>query len=450
MEQRRPEKQIKPTTIIAILLAGLIPLMIWLIFTPGDAGDFQDYAGPILPLTSLSGGENVTAQRNVTLDFSNFENPTRDPIAYPNTVIVTDSYDLTNTSQQDVTIELVAGVRAQFTDQPERIPAITVDGEPTENILYPSTAHMGAMVEGSNFQEYAVSYTNTDMLSTAMAETPQWDVPVKVYHFYDMSYETSDNQEYLLNVAFRYGEETNLWVPIYYMQDFDQKNRVEHLFFHLDGEAWLYVMGDDLVDMRITCTTAYDREELPEGEQPGFRYEMETYESTFMECLWKHAREYEFEYYLEVSPVTELVTPEMLFTGAMKRIVGTFYQESKDHINLMDDIFYHVYVAERMLYWVFSVEVPAGETVNVTVSYEQETSCDYLTPTNREGFDMATTLGSNLQFAGQTVTAVNTQFMTIGEEGKAQNFGFDFAKGITTVELDLETDRYYLDITFAQ
>ena len=450
MEQRRPERQIKPTTIIAILLAGLIPLVIWLVFTSGESGDFQDYAGPILPMTSLSGGENVTAQRNVTLDFGNFENPTRDPVAYPNTVIVTDSYDLTNTSQQDVTMDLVVGVEAQFTDQPERIPTITVDGETVSGVLYPSTGYLGAMVEGSNYKEYAASYTNTDLLSIAMADTPQWDVPVKVYHFYDMSYEAPDDQEYLLNVAFWYGEETNLWVPIYYMQDFDQKNRVEHLFFHLDGEAWLYVIGDDLVDMRITCTTPYDREAIPEGEQSGFHYELETYESTFMECLWKHAQEYEYESYLELSPVVDMVTPEMLFTGAMKRIVGTWFQESADTIRLMDDIFHHVYAAERMLYWVFPVEIPAGETVNVTASYAQETSCDYLTPQNREGFDMATTLGSNLQFTGQTVTAVNTQFIAIGEEGKAQNFGFDFAKGITTVELDMKTDRYYLDISFDQ
>jgi len=450
MEQRRPQKQIKPATILAVLLAGLIPLTIWLIFTPGGSGDFQDYAGPILPMTSLSGGEHVTVQRNVTLDFAHFENPTRDPIAYPNTVMVTDSYELTNESEQDASMELVVGVKAQFTDQPERIPTIMVDGRPVSGVLYPATAHLGSMVEGSNFKEYAASLTATDPLSIAMADTPQWDVPVKVYHFYDMSYDISDDQEYLLNVAFWYGEETNLWVPTYYMQDFDQKNRVEHLLFHLDGEAWLYVIGDDLVDMRISCTTPYDREEVPEGEQPGFHYALEIYESTFMECLWKHAQEYKFEHYLELSPLAELVTPEMLFTGAMKRIVGTSYQEPKDHINLMDDIFYHVYVADRLLYWVFPVEISAGETVNVTISYEQETSCDYLTPTNREGFDMATTLGSNLQFTGQTVTAVNTQYMTIGEEGKAQNFGFDFAKGITTAELDLETDRYYLDISFAQ
>lgn len=449
MEQRRPQKQIKPTTILAILLAGLIPLMIWMLWMPGEAGEYFYYQGPILPLTGLSGGEDVTVQRDLTLDFANYENPTDDPIN-PNTVIVTDSYELTNVSGRDVTMELVLGVNGRFTDAMEMIPSITVAGEKVSGALYPSTGHMGAMVEGSDFREYAASLTATDPLALAMAETPQWDVPVKVYHFYDMSWEAADGQEYLLNVGFRYGEETNLWVPVYYMQDYDRENRVEHLLFQPDGEAWLYVIGDDLVDMQISCTTPYDRYVESDGAQPGFRYEMETYTSTFMECLWKHAQVYEFEHYLELSPVVELLTPEMLFAGAMKRIVGTPYQEPADAVRLMDDVFYHVYVAKRMLYWVFPVEIPAGATVNVTAVYWQETSCDYAGTSGRNGFDMATTLGSNLRFTGQTVTAVNTRFVSLEEHADGQNFGFDFVKGITTVELDLQTERYYMDIRFTQ
>lgn len=448
MENKRPKSTIRPVTIIAILLAGIIPLMLWTFLVPGEAGEYNFYGGPILPMSSLSGAENVTAERNVTLDFSDFAEPGIS-ILDENTVIVTDSYDLTNTSDQNVTVELVWGFEGQFIDCPEQIPAITVDGETVQMRMYPATDVESQLHLADSFERYKKVLTENDFLSIAMAETPQWDVPVKVYHFYDLEYEGEEPYDLpLLDIKYTLGKSTNLWTRIYQSSSFDQDIDRYRLSFRVSwGEAWLYVVGDDLQDMQIGGNQGYNIDEDTVIE--GVTYELEIYESTFMDCLWECAQEYQYEPGPGGDPALDLVTPEIFFDGAMKRIVDTNYQNPSDRVRLMDEILGSVVSDIRMLYWVFPVEIPAGETVTVKGIYEQEAShngsFDRL-----HGFDLATTLGSNLNFTKQSASVANTQYITIADGGEGQNFGFDPANGVTEVELDLQTERYFLDISIPE
>lgn len=71
---QRPAHTISPKSIFTILLIGFIPIMLGMFVSSGGMGDYDWYAGPVLPLTSLSGGENVTVERHVELDYANYEN----------------------------------------------------------------------------------------------------------------------------------------------------------------------------------------------------------------------------------------------------------------------------------------------------------------------------------------------------------------------------------------
>lgn len=175
----------------------------------------------------------------------------------------------------------------------------------------------------------------------------------------------------------------------------------------------------------------------------GVTMKVETWEASFSEYLWDCAQEYDFWEINDGYPDPGLVTPELLYDGAMKRITNSDYRHASGDVRTMSGVFYDVVVDIRMLYEVFTVEVPAGETVTISVVYAQLPSTDTGGPkAHREGYDMATRLGSNLNFTEQTSSVTNSQLIKIVD----QNFGFDLEKNITVVTLDMGMGRYYLDV----
>lgn len=446
-KQQRPKSTISPSTIVAILLVGFIPILFWMLMNPNLSGDYMFYQGPVLPLSSLSGAETVTAQRHVELDFANCSEPS-DSVLDPNTVIVTDTYELTNTSAEAVTVELAWGFEGAFDDAPELIPAITADGQEVEAILYPSSDGNDGLTSAKSFEKYQKLLTEYDFLTTALSDTTHWEEPVKVYHFYNISHEGEVVPT--LDIAYNYGKTTNIWVPTYGMTGYDNQEKQYHIAFNIDRDAWLYVMGDDLEDMTVGGSKVHTMGVYTAEEVEGLSYELETYESTFRECLWECAQRYRHEDGTELSPMVERITPEILYKCVMMNIEEGKYKNSVNHVRSMDSMFYGTVSGSRIFYWVFPVEIPAGETVTVTGIYEQEVSHNGSLDPSRNGFDLATTLGSNLSFTAQTATITNARNITIADEGESQNFGFDPANGITTVNLDMNTQRYYLDISLTE
>ena len=59
-----------------------------------------------------------------------------------------------------------------------------------------------------------------------------------------------------------------------------------------------------------------------------------------------------------------------------------------------------------------------------------------------QGYDLTTRLGSSLEFTGQRAALVNAEHVEI----TGQDYGFDLENGVSSVELDLERERYYLEI----
>lgn len=425
-KNQRPKTTIDATSIIAIVLIISLFVGLYMFMNPGQPGEYASYRNPLLPLTSLSGGEALEVQRDVTLDFAPYG---REEYRYEDWIDVTDTYRLTNTSGGDVELELVWSTLGSL----DQSPAIIVDDEAAGAVLRPATDMNDLAWNASSFRKFAQVLTENDFLAGALAEAPEWDVPVKVYHFYDLAY-TGEEEVYsgaYLTVDVTLGETTNLWV-----RTFDWIQGDEKLMFAVDRvEAWLYVIGDDLEDLQTGGNRGVNvgADTVIEG----VTYELEIYESTFMECLWKAAQDYEYYDAEEMVPLT----PEMLYTGAMKQIVGTSAQEPGG-VRAMDLRFDNLYSDGRMLYWVFPVEIPAGETVEVSVRFRQKPSGN--TSGLLHGYDIATGLGSNLNFTGLCVSLVNSESVLVLKE--EQNMGLDPANDITMAELDPEQERYFVGI----
>ena len=107
-------------------------------------------------------------------------------------------------------------------------------------------------------------------------------------------------------------------------------------------------------------------------------------------------------------------------------------------------------VIDRVCWLETQLTVPAGGSVELTASLTKEASFDYYCAhtENRgiSGYDLVTTLGSNLTCTSQTAVLEDRGQLEIVR----QNFGFDLAAGVNTVTLDPEAEHYYLEVKRAE
>lgn len=446
-EERRSGRRISAGSIMALLLLAFVwwgvPSILLDAMNPTEAGTYNIYWGPMLPLSSVSGAENVEVSREVTLDFSIYPEP-KDYNFAPERVRVTDSYTLTNPTDQPVSVELSWGMEGKLSEQ---IPVITVDGEPNQASVRIGTIPGGNEGGIENFEEYRDGLLETGLLAGTIAEVPGKDETVKVYHFYNLKYEgTEQEAPPVLGVSYKYSNRNNVWNRNCYMSG--TANGREHFYFRLEKDAWLYVIGEDLKELEVGGAIVHTFGTHTASEVEGVTYELETYEASFADCLWEAAQAYTFESEKSGTGV-DLVTAEMRYNYAMADIATMNWMPGNSYF--MNGWFQELYMNRHMLYWVFPVEIPAGGSVTVTGSYVKESN--HNSDDFRHGYDIATTLGSNLHFTEQRVRLVNTEPVAIaplivdGEvQGFSQNFGFDLHKGITEVTLDLTQERYYLDL----
>lgn len=94
-------------------------------------------------------------------------------------------------------------------------------------------------------------------------------------------------------------------------------------------------------------------------------------------------------------------------------------------------------------YSTVEITLPAKSTVELTASYRKDGGGESGGESGGvEGYELATTQGSALTFTAQRAKVE----LPPGWELAGQSFGFDLAHGISEVVLDLNVERYYLEI----
>lgn len=168
---KKRKKMVSAVSVLALVLLVGLCVGLFMLVNPGKPGEYTGYRSAMMPLTSLSGGENVTVRREVTLDFAPYA---REEYRLDDWIDVTDSYLMTNPTGEDVTVELVWGNMQSFS-QPS--PVITVAGQNAQAELYPSTDPDTLVWNAASYAEYAGLLTENDYLGEAMSEVPEWDAP---------------------------------------------------------------------------------------------------------------------------------------------------------------------------------------------------------------------------------------------------------------------------------
>ncbi len=437
MEKKR--RGLSAGGILGILALVLIPLAVGVFLMPGGSGkgNYDSYAGPVLPMTAISGSEQLQVKRNVDFDFAAYTRE-RENILDTGSAVITDTYELINTSGEEVTVELAYGFEGQFTDPQEQFPEITVDGVSAQTEILASVDADGSLHRAGNWETYKQVLLEQAPLDCALTTAAVPEMPVTMVRLSEFVYRTphSDAQVFV-GAEFALPEGTVVWTPHFDM------TRQEQELWQVYGreEVVLYFSGTMPGEITPVVNAGYNVTESSIMAVEAAHVERS--EADLAACLRSEAEKYDFWADNAGYPNPGCLTTELLYDGALKLLSDPDYRNPSGEIQAFSSVFYDVVSDIRILYQVFSVTVPAGESVTVEAVFTQEPSTDFAGPRKyREGYDMATTFGSCLSFSEQTASVTNEENIEIVK----QNFGFDLKRNITSVELDLKVERYYLDV----
>lgn len=429
------------------------------------ASTFMSYAGPVFPLTLREENGNLTARRDITLDFAPWSNDWNE---FSTGVLVTDVYALTNTSDQDQTVSLLYPFAGQLYTRRPAQPVLTLDGRELETILHAGNytgGYEGAYgrngpEEGSvnldrpdSWEDYRDALSGGDYLERALSGYPDFSgLPATVYEFTEPwgpeKSEEAPNPSLRASFRLDFDKTTVLCTGFHAMRR-NMEAGTMTLGFSIpqpgerayDGSYSIIVLGDDIRDLAlqgyVTGGVDEDDAKLEAGAT------VTRYESDLESVLRPYAEERysrgEWENGVDFEMFFGLMKDQLVHYGLLSGDpMGMYTSGYLDDLNF-DSV-------DRVFYLEAEVTIPAGETVRLTAELAKAGSYDFhcASTENRGvyGYDLVTRLGSNLTCTRQSATLEDRGQIRIVRE----NFGFDLAHNIRTVELDPAQEHYYLEV----
>lgn len=434
----------------------------------GGAGEetaFLSYAGPVLPLTTEGDPGPLTAERAVTWDFAPGAYPDGEPRQWG--AEVTDAYVLRNPTEADITVTALYPFAGNFSELADTLPAVTVDGAAVENSLHAGPysggfqSTFGAETPDTRNLEALNSWTGYKALlesgayqEQALGAYPVLDTPVTVYEFSDFAAPHEEYQAATQAVSFKIDpEKTTVFTYGFNGMESDGNFR-RYSYFVPDGKRnepevkLLIVLGEDVGDYALQgyqdggCDSGEEIEGVSCAVTRSVTTLDEVLDLACRDCLERYGE----DWISEDGPVTF-----EMYRGAVSELLNRYGPLSGTPMDRyadgrLDDLLMETLGQDRVLYLRFPVTVPAGGSVGVECAAWKEPSFDYGCSGSEneglQGYDLATCLGSSLDFTRQSAALVNTENVEV----TGQNFGFDVGNGVSGVELDLEQEHYYLEI----
>ena len=442
---------------------------------PGESGGMEDgitfmsYAGPVLPLTTVEAPAALTAERNVIWDFAPGAYPDGEPRQWG--AEVTDACVLHNPAEAEITVTALYPFAGHFSDLAEELPTVTVDGEAVEPVLYagpysggfqstfgaeePDTMNLETL---NSWREYRALLESGEYQAQALGDYPVLDIPVTVYEFSDFAAPHEAYPAATQAVSFEINEEaTRVLTYGFNGCEWDEGFR-RYSYFVPDGKRnepdlkLLVVLGEDIGE--YTLQGYRDGGCGPGEEIEGVACTVTRQETALDAVLDRLCRYYKERYgfsraadqgsAFDAVPFARYgraVAELMSQYGALSGAPMDRYADGR-----LDDMLSEALHQDRVLYLSFPVTIPAGGSAEVECAFRKVPSYDFGGSGSEneglQGYDLVTGLGSSLAFARQSAELVNLENVEI----TGQDFGFDPENGVTSVELDLEQEHYYLEI----
>lgn len=441
---------------------------------------FMSYAGPVMPLTLREENGNITAERNITLDFMPWDPDWRAAAAeaderfvYSESIMVTDAYTLSNTSNQEQTVSVLYPFSTDLYRLSARRPVLTVDGTETEAVLHAgsySGRFFGAwgshreglpevnLAQAKSWEAYQTVLADGSYQAAALEDYPDFShVPVVLYEFLDPWGQLEDrdsNRTIRAGFTVKIGESTVLTTG-FHGGTWDQETGEMTQSFTIPRENErtvqsfrLVVLGEDLLDMTVN---AYDTGGPSGGsivENAGVTVRRTERD---LESVLREIAEEDYGWRWNDRDPRGVQLDFELFFGLLKDELAAYYQILDDDPGLR---YADVLISEsdlnfcnvnRVFYLETQLTIPAGGNVALCAEMLKDPSFDYTCANtgNRDiyGYDLLTRLGSNLICTRQSATLEDRGLVEIVRD----NFGFDLNKGLNKVELSPDEEHYYLE-----
>lgn len=431
----------------------------------GGGGDFDlsymRYNGPVLPLTLMDGGEGIQAQRNVDFDFLPYAPGDGETTWSKSQVMVTDHYTLSNVTDEPVEVTALYPFVGDL-DDTEHHSKILVDGQAasaTINAGPYAGGYIGVwgainqeieagsanLRQPDSFEDYQQLLSDGSYQASAFDPFPVLDQPVVVYRMSDYVYSadtSATNPTLEMEFDLDYSK-TQVFTYNFNGGTDDRENGccARHRGavelrpnasprFRQPEDAWLILLGEDIKGYNLQ---GYRNGGCHEGEElDDLSCTITRYETTLEEILYHLISKY------EQADLLYGLASELLVTDGLLGQVKQRYDNG-----MLEDIISAAQTNDRVFYLSFDLVIPSGGQVEVTALTCKDASMDFIgDDAGEDGYDMATRLGSNLTFTGQTASISNYDHIEI----TGQNFGFDPDHAIDQVELDAAQEHYWLEV----
>ena len=425
------------------------------------------------------------AARQEQLEWHQEHYPQGGRYEYSSDILVKDAYTLTNTAQEEQTISVLYPFASSLYELGKNRPTLTVDGAQLDSELYVGTysgsfegAWDGTLLEGDlegsvnldyaeSWEDYRDLLEDGSYLRNALGEAPDVsDVPVIVYRFTDPYGPEADEEAGIPNPSLRVSfdldyEKTAVLSYGFHFAKYDRENGAMVQGFSIPTEDesrygrpfYLIIVGEDVENMTVGGYVTGGSDEDTQVLE-GCGVDVERYESDLdtilREILLLLQEDREIQFSVEEQNAETGLDAELYYRAFLEHLLayGVLSQQGAERYGSgqLSELASDVGNVDRVCWLEAQVTIPAGGSVTLTAEMQKEGSYDfYCTHSeNRgvQGYDLVTTLGSNLICTEQKATLEAREQIQIVR----QNFGFDLEHGVTTVALDPDIPHYYLEV----
>ena len=435
----------------------------------GTGNVYMSYAGPVFPLSADR--EDLTADRETAFDFSPYATATETEgegggarvwETWQSRALVTDRYRVAGPGGP---VTFLYPFAASLASSPALRPEITVDGAAAETVLRPGPSPAGFRDGTGRSLDRPASWEDYRALLEAGYGDRAFDPPPALDRTVAV-YEVTDR----FAPAGREGGALRLTFPM----DFENTALLTWGFTGgrndpaagtcaricgipaSDGDggerAWLIVLGEDVGEIALDAwTDGSCQNRLKDAGGTVVRTE-----TTLGEILGRAADRYlETGAALRTGGGETLLDslPPSVFRDLAAEVMGCRGLLSDgaapphDQGEMLEDVFSETLTMDRVMYLAFPAELPAAGTVEIAARMTKNPSRDFTGPDReRNGYDLATRLGSALTCTSQTASLLHPETVELGD----QDFGFDPENGVLTVTLDPAREHYFLEVRKAE
>lgn len=511
-----PWKRFTAFAAALVLVVGLTPRMMvgmgggasapeaaapeWTVEGSTGSSGFNSYAGPILPLTLREEKQNITARRDITLDFvpwipiwrsneeqleeAKAEGATQEELEeyeaqladwyeeggyyqYGSDVLVTDTYVLTNTSSEEQDVSLCYPFVSSLRNMHNEIPSVMINGNKMLGEVVPGGYCGGFTGAGgetheqdswnldqpNGWEDYKAVLEDGSYLEQAMGYYPDLTkIPVTMYYFSNAWVAKEDDQgpKPSIHVSFDWNEDTTTMLSYGFQGGSYDTNHIELSFsIPYSKMGWykenrmLIFLGEDIRNLSTACynTGGWDDAIPVEGG-----IDVARYETTLDKALRGAAQ----EMYKDDWRYGEAISCDFeMYYGLMCDYLCTYGLLSEDvkmRYDMGDLESLDFETVARVFYLCQEYSIAPGEEITVSFTQSKEASFDFYCGNseraNIRGYDLVTGLGSNLTFFEQRVRLEDRGQIKILRD----NFGFEPENEVIERKLDLGTEHYYLEV----